>query len=426
MRRGQLVNGQRACQMLLPRWIKTLEKFRDQPAIFDGGRVISFSDIANALEALPQASSPIPAQGSALQIILATLHGWRDGQTILPLEKPGLPELGPIPEGVAHLKLTPGNEGKPRTVRFTSAQIAADADRIVDAMGLTPEVPNLSTISLSHSYGYSSVVLPLLLHGIPVQTVEVPFPAVVTAAWKNHEQVIVPAVPSMWRAWHRSGILKDAPIALAISAGAPLSLELETAIWNDCGLKLHNFYGASECGGISYDSSTTPRSHPDDLGELLPGVEVDLDPNGRFIVKSSSVALGYDISRRDEKLGDGNFLTPDCGHLDGKRLLLDSRGGDTINVAGRKLGPGRIEAVLRATGLVENVRVFGIPSHDSERVDEIAALITTSHTAKELSKAIADTLAGWQIPRHWIASPEPGDWQLSRQSLRRKHADLAK
>ena len=205
--------------MLLPRWQKTLEKFHDQPAIFDGERVISFSDLAIALDALPKAISPVPAQGSALQVALATLQGWRDQQAVLPMEKPGLPKLGPIPKGVAHLKLTPGNEGKPRTVRFTAEQIAADADRLVAAMALTPAIPNLATISLSHSYGYSSIILPLLLHGIPLQTVEVPFPAVVTAAWKNHPKVVVPAVPSMWRAWHRSGILKDAPIALAISAG---------------------------------------------------------------------------------------------------------------------------------------------------------------------------------------------------------------
>jgi len=412
--------------MLLPRWQKTLEKFHDQPAIFDGERVISFSDLAIALDALPKAISPVPAQGSALQVALATLQGWRDQQAVLPMEKPGLPKLGPIPKGVAHLKLTPGNEGKPRTVRFTAEQIAADADRLVAAMALTPAIPNLATISLSHSYGYSSIILPLLLHGIPLQTVEVPFPAVVTAAWKTHPKVVVPAVPSMWRAWHRSGILKDAPIALAISAGAPLSLELETAIWNDCGLKLHNFYGASECGGISYDSSTTPRTHPDDLGKPLPGVEVDLAPSGRFIIHSSSVALGYDDSRSDENLSNGRFLTPDHGHLDGSRLLLDSRGGETINVAGRKLGPGRIEAILRATGLVENVRVFGIPSRDPERVDEVAALITTAHPIKDLSKAVAETLAGWEIPRHWIPNPDPTDWQLTRQSLRKKHANLAK
>jgi acyl-coenzyme A synthetase/AMP-(fatty) acid ligase len=410
--------------MLLPRWQKTLEKFHDQPAIFDGGRVLTFADINAALTELAPATSPIPAVGSALDIAVATLQGWRDRQPVLPLEKPGLPVLGPIPAGIDHLKLTPGNEGEPRTVRFTADQMEADADRIVAAMGLKPAIPNLATVSLSHSYGYSSIILPMLLHGVPLQTVEVPFPAVVSDAWKNHQQVVVPAVPSMWRAWHRSGILKDAPIALAISAGAPLSLELEHAIWNEHGLKIHNFYGASQCGGISYDASDTPRSHPDDLGEPLPGINVELDAVGRFVVTSSSVANGYDTARGDEILGDGIFLTPDYGHLDGTHLLLDSRGGDTINVAGRKLGPGRIEAILRATGLVARVRVFGIPSHDPERVDEVAALVETSATIPALAKAVAGSLAGWEIPRHWIADAEPSDWQLTRQSLRKKHASL--
>ncbi|MEM9235545.1 MAG: hypothetical protein AAGB14_02125, partial [Verrucomicrobiota bacterium] len=113
--------------MLLLRWHETLERFRDRPAIYDGDRAHSFGDIADALAALPEARGPVLAHGSALQIALATLQGWRDSQPILPLESPEVPALGDIPGEVAHLKLTPGNEGPPRTVRFTAAQIAADA-----------------------------------------------------------------------------------------------------------------------------------------------------------------------------------------------------------------------------------------------------------------------------------------------------------
>ena len=53
----------------------------------------------------------------------------------------------------------------------------ADAENIVATMGLRPDWPNLGVISLAHSYGFSNLVLPLLLHGIPLILAPVPLPA---------------------------------------------------------------------------------------------------------------------------------------------------------------------------------------------------------------------------------------------------------
>ena len=40
----------------------------------------------------------------------------------------------------------------------------------------------------------------------------------------------------------------------------PYPAGLEQGVFSAGGLKLHNFYGSSECGGIAYDSLTEPRS----------------------------------------------------------------------------------------------------------------------------------------------------------------------
>ena len=410
--------------MLLPRALRTLHDFADRPALFLSDRVLRFVDLADALATLPRATAPVLAHGTPLDLVLATLRAWRDGQPLLPLESPSAAsdlDLSPAAtSGTAHLKLTPGNDGQPRLIRFSAAQLAADADRLVAAMDLRPEIPQLAVVSLTHSYGFSSLVLPLLLHGIPLQTVDVPFPAVVAAAAKNHDRLVVPAVPSMWRAWQRSGILARLPIHLAISAGAPLALELETAIFESHALKLHNFYGASECGGISFDDSPEPRTDPGDLGSPLLGVEVALDPDQRFLIASSSVALGYHPSRPDEILGEGRFLTPDHGRLVAGRLHLDACGSDHINIAGRKLGPGRVEAAILATGLVTRARVFGLPSADPERVDEIAALVPPGTDLPALRTALAARLERWETPRHWRLEAEEAPYHLPRRDLRQR------
>lgn len=410
--------------LLHERWLDTLGKNRGRIAIIEGQDQWTFGDLADRLAAMAPAPGPVFARGGVPDIAVAALRGWRDGQAVLPLEKdapePRLP--AELPTGTAHLKLTPGIAGKPRAVFFSGAQIAADADRLVSAMGLCPEIPNLAAASVTHSYGFSSIILPLLLHGVPVHAVEVPFPRVVAEALAAHEGMVVPAVPSMWKAWHRSGILKGAKIAMAVSAGAPLSLELETTVHETCGLKLHNFYGTSECGGISFDASETPRSSAADLGTPFDGVAVSVHESGRFLVASTSVALGYESARETELLGEGSFLTQDFGRIDQDRLLLESSGAESINVAGRKIGPAKIEAALIGTGLVERAKVFGIPSHDPERVEEITAMVSLKASSlDDLRHAAAGALAGWELPRHWVTDAPEEDYRLSRTDLKRRH-----
>jgi acyl-coenzyme A synthetase/AMP-(fatty) acid ligase len=410
--------------MLFSRWQEVLSRFPDRPAVIDSSGVTTFAALSAALKTQPVTTAPVFVHGSSLEVALGTLRGWRDGTPVVPLEKdasqPLLPRDRPLE--TAHMKLTPGIEGSPRAVFFSAAQIMADADRLVEAMGLRPGLPNLAAVSVTHSYGFSSIILPLLLHGVPVHSVDVPFPRVVADALATHPAVAVSAVPSMWRAWHRSGILAGSGIALAVSAGAPLSLELEHAVYESCGLKLHNFYGASECGGISYDASNVPREDGADLGTPLNGVMVTLGESGRFLVSSSSVALGYQDSREGEVLGGGQFLTQDHGRIERGRLLLESSGAESINVAGRKIGPAKIEAALLATGMVEKIRVFGVASLDRERVEEITALVRlkTGSSVEAVRLAATELLAGWEVPRHWLENSNDAIWGLSRSDLKRR------
>jgi acyl-coenzyme A synthetase/AMP-(fatty) acid ligase len=302
------------------------------------------------------------------------------------------------------VKYTPGASGIPRGIFLNAAQIMADADRIVVAMGLTSDAPNLAVISLSHSYGFSNVVLPLLLHGVPVRLLPVPFPRVVEEAFQQHESVVLPAVPSMWRAWQRAGILTNAPIRMAISAGAPLSLALERQVFEESGLKIHNFYGASECGGIAFDRTEAPRESAEIVGTPLPGVSVGIGRGGRLQVNSDAVATCYDAPRGDDLLENGVYLTRDLGFTDADGIIhLTGTTGGAINVAGRKISPAKVEAAIMATGLVLRVRVMGIPSSDPERFEEIAAVVEVHEgvTPAALKSAVARHLQVWEIPRHW-------------------------
>jgi acyl-coenzyme A synthetase/AMP-(fatty) acid ligase len=394
--------------MLYPRWLEIARLHADRPAVIDGetGRSWTFAWLAEEVDARSPADAPRVARTGTAGFFVDVLHAWRDGQAVIPVERDAPePRLHSVPPpDIRLVKHTPGAAGIPRGIFFDDTRVIADADRIAAAMGLTPATPNLAVVSLAHSYGFSNVVLPLLLHGVPVHLVAAPFPRVVADACRAHEAVALPAVPSMWRAWHRSGILPGLPIALAVSAGAPLALELERDVFSSAGLKIHNFYGASECGGISFDATDRPRESADDAGTPLPGVRVTIDPGGRLRVASDAVAAGYDEPRDADPLGDGVYLTHDLGQLDETgRLRLFGTTGGAINVAGRKISPAKVEAALLATGLVTRVRVSGQPSPDPERVEEIAARVELAAgiTLAQLKQAALDRLANWEVPRHW-------------------------
>ena len=180
-------------------------------------------------------------------------------------------------------------------------------------MGLDRSQPNVGVISMAHSYGFSNLVLPLVLHGIPLILAGDPLPNSFARALSLLPAGggTVPAVPAMWRAWLAAGCLDSDLVRTAISAGAPLSTNLERSIYDRTGIKVHNFYGSSECGGIAYDSSPAPRAGADIVGTAMRGVSVRTAADGCLIVSGAAVATTYWPAADPEALSDQQFRTQD-------------------------------------------------------------------------------------------------------------------
>ncbi len=94
-----------------------------------------------------------------------------------------------------------------------------------------------------------------------------------------------------------------------------------------------------------------------------------------------------------------NRFRPDSkwGHSPSRRPL-----GSTINVAGRKVSPAKVEVAILATGLARRVTVFGIPSSDPQQNAEISANVelTPGTPLDALKQAATGVLQNWGIPRH--------------------------
>ena len=238
-------------------------------------------------------STVVYPQGHAAEFIFAVLRAWRANAVVCPLEPDQAPPPVPLPPApCVHLKTTSATTGLPRTIAFTAEQLAADAENIVATMGLRPDWPNLGVISMAHSYGFSNLVLPLLLHGIPLILAPSPLPEAVRRAAEGEPALTLAGVPALWRAWHEAGAIPP-NVRLAISAGAPLPVTLEQAVFSATGVKIHNFYGSTECGGIAYDATATPRADEACVGAPMRNVQVALNEDGCLEVRSQAVGQTY-------------------------------------------------------------------------------------------------------------------------------------
>jgi long-chain acyl-CoA synthetase len=340
--------------------------------------------------------------------MLAILAAVINGRCVQVVEKDRNQRVprGQIPAGTFLIKQTVGATGVRRCQYFSEAQLLADVDRVNEVLGLQACDATVSAISPAHSYGLTVTVLQTLLHGLPMQWVAEPFPEPLCAALRQHRQPFLPGIPALWRAWLMAK-LSLCPGTLCVSAGSPLTLELEHKFHAQTGHKLHNLYGTSESGAISYDASHELRSEASYVGQLLPGVRVT-EELGHLCVCSDAVGIGYDEPLAGERFGEGCFLTADQGNLQDAALYLHGCTGAGINVAGRKIAPEEIAAKLRLALGMSAVFVSAETSRDPERCQQVVVTLDLpkSELTPELKKKACAQLAPWELPRRWEVCAE--------------------
>jgi acyl-coenzyme A synthetase/AMP-(fatty) acid ligase len=408
--------------MLYERWKIISAARRDETALrdFASGRRWTFGELFSEGEKVTPVSGPVCSgkiifpQGHSPEFIFQLLAAWRETKIACPLEtgQGGASVLasrfdsshqvrlaGTLAPPIVHFKTTSATTGDSRLVAFTAEQLAADAENIVATMGLRADWPNLGVISLAHSYGFSNLILLLLLHGIPLILAPAPLPEIIRRAAESEKFLTLAAVPAMWRAWHEAKAIPK-NIRLAISAGAPLPLNLEQDIFKSSGLKIHNFLGSSECGGIAYDATDLPRTNAACVGAPMRNVNLSLNDDGCLVVRSRAVGETY-WPEKSDSLGGGIFQTSDLAELKDDKVFLRGRLSDQINVAGRKISPETIERALLVNPKVRDCLVFGAASFDAERTEIIIAVVVSDAKENELKQFLLQTIPAWQVPREW-------------------------
>src|SRR6266404_1205296 len=178
----------------------------------------------------------------------------------------------------ALLKLTSGTTAAPRVIRFRSEQLLADSENICETMGITRGDLNYGVIPISHSYGFSNLLTPLIARGIPMTLSSDRMPRAIIDGLVATRATVFPGMPVFYQSLCELDAVPMLPeLRLCISAGAPLAIEVVQAFRARFGHEIHSFYGSSECGGICYAREPEPLAGF--VGKPMQGVDVELlDP----------------------------------------------------------------------------------------------------------------------------------------------------
>jgi acyl-coenzyme A synthetase/AMP-(fatty) acid ligase len=319
--------------------------------------------------------------------------------------------------GACLAKITSGSTGTPKAQFFGANEMIADGHAVIDAMGIAPDDVNFALVPFGHSYGLGNLVMPLLMQGNASACASSPLPRFAVQDMIEAGVTICPAVPAFFNALNETE-LDDGlgNVRLAISAGSILPPSVAVSFEQRFGMRIHNFLGSSETGGIAYDRDGSAGLAGTAVGRPMPGVVLTQGKDGRLIVAGPAVVRHGNRRRLN---GLPAFLTGDRGEIDkAGNLVLHGRATPLAKIGGRRVDPLEVERSIRAINGVSDAHVRVAPVAGNDR---LLALVETDLEPGALRETLRSTLPEWKIPRRIVTRAHlPRD---DRGKVRRRTVD---
>lgn len=136
-------------------------------------------------------------------------------------------------------------------------------------------------------------------------------------------------------------------------------------------------------------------------GQVLPHAKVNISNKiGTLTVQAKSLFLGY----YPEIFNHKEFQLDDVGFFDEQGYLnIIGRSSNKIITGGENVYPNEVEAAIRATNLVNDVCVIGVPDHTWGQV--VTAIYVPSHKlvdSETIKAEIIEKLCKFKQPKFWI------------------------
>lgn len=285
------------------------------------------------------------------------------------------------------------------------ADVQAQRGQLLVAAGAPLQV--LGTVPPQHMYGLESTLLLPLASGGALAAEHPFFPADIAAALAAlpPPRVLV-STPVHLRALLDAGVALP-PVALVLSATAPLAPELAAEVEARLGAPLQEIYGATECGQIASRRTTAgPR------WRLFPQIALR-EQGGRC------EALGGHVTQATP-LGDA--LTLDAPGQPGATFVLHGRLADLVNVAGRRSSLAHLtHQLLQVPGVTDGVVFLPQQAERAAGVARLAAFaVAPGLRVDDVRRGLRERIEAVFMPRPLVlvqALPRNSTGKLPREAL---------
>lgn len=168
--------------------------------------------------------------------------------------------------------------------------------------------------------------------------------------------------------------------------------------------------GNNNCGQVLPHAKVTIRSS---TGEML-----GVNQTGIITIEAASLALGY---YPELFTNQGNFKLDDVGFFDFQGYLnIVGRSSNKIITGGENVSPFEVESAIRATQLVNDICVIGIPHQHWGQVVTAIYVPKNSVATAQLQAAIEEKLSKFKRPKYWIplvSLPRNSQGKVNRKQL---------
>lgn len=249
-------------------------------------------------------------------------------------------------ESTATVNFTRGTTGELKPVELTHANILANIQSLQQIYALETTDTMLSSLPLSHSYGYTGGLwFPLIMGSGTVMHPDAYDVNNIQDLIEKHEVSAVIGLPSYFQSYLDDGTPeKFSSVELALTGGEPLDKNLYKTFKQTFGIPLLEGYGCAEMSpaismnvpDVTYDSDTYQIGNKaETVGRPLPGVAIKIvDPEtmkrqspqkkGLILVRGANRMKGYfnDPDKTDRRMHGNWFITGDIGSFDEDGFLI--------------------------------------------------------------------------------------------------------
>ena len=217
----------------------------------------------------------------------------------------------------------------------------------------------IASISLSHGYGFTCILITCLCNGGVLYLVDgKSIPLILKTIEKERIQYLF-SIPPVFQALCRYLKIRTfdlSSLKFCCSSAMKLNQNIADLFKETTGMFLNQEYGSAETSVVSVTQYTEETYNTQNLGFCIDSVKIKIATDGEILVYSDSMAIGYADGTWFKK----PFPMGDIGAiLKNGELCVHGRKKRLIDVGGKKFFLDEIENVLsKAPGLVDSMIKF--------------------------------------------------------------------